>query len=58
MFDFSDYPENSPYYCNANMKVIGKSKDEACGVPIAEFVGLRSKMYSYVLNDNKVGKRA
>ena len=26
MFDNSDYPENSPYYCNANKKVIG---DEA-----------------------------
>ena len=29
MFDNSDYPENSPYYCNANKKVIGKFKDEA-----------------------------
>lgn len=24
-----------------NKKVIGKFKDEACGVPIAEFTGLR-----------------
>ena len=39
-FDNSDYPENSSYYCNANKKVIGKFKDEACGVPITEFVGL------------------
>ena len=44
MFDNSDYPESSPYYCNANKKVIGKFKDEACGVPITEFVGLKSKM--------------
>ena len=29
MFDNSDYPENSPYYCNSNKKVIGKFKDEA-----------------------------
>ena len=42
IFDNSDYPENSPYYCNANKKVIGKFKDEACGVPITEFVGLKS----------------
>ena len=48
VFDNSDYPENSPYYCNAN-KVIGKFKDEACGVPITEFVGLKSKMYSLTL---------
>ena len=42
-FDISDYPENSPYYDNTNKKVIGKFKDEA-----AEFVGLKSKMYSYI----------
>ena len=48
MFDNSDYPENSPYYCNANMKVIRKFKDEACGIPITESVGLKSKMYSYI----------
>ena len=45
-FDNSDYPESSPYYCNTNKKVIGKLKDEACGMPIIEFVGLKSKMYS------------
>ena len=42
MFDNSDYPENSPYYSNAN-KVNGKLKDEPCGVPITEFVGLSPK---------------
>ena len=45
-FNNSDYPENSPYYCNDNKKVISKFKDEACGVLIVEFVGLKSKMYS------------
>ena len=34
MFDNSDYPENSPYYCNTNKKIIGKFKDEACGIAI------------------------
>ena len=58
MFDNSDYPENSPYYCNANRKVIGKFKDEACGVLITEFVGLKSKMYSYIKSDEKGGKTA
>ena len=48
MFDNSNYPENSPYYCNANEKVISKFKDEACGVPTVEFIGLKSKMYSYI----------
>ena len=58
MFDNNDYPENSPYYCNDNKKVIGKFKDEACGVPITEFVGLKSKMYSYVKDNEKGGRTA
>ena len=58
MFDNSDYPENSPYYCNANKKIIGKFKDETCGIPITEFVGLKSKMYSYVKDNEKGGKTA
>ena len=58
MFDNSDYPENSQYYCKANKKVIGKFKDEACGVPITEFIGLRSKMYSYIKDDGKGGNTA
>ena len=58
MFDNSDYPENSPYYCNTNKKIIRKFKDEACGIPITEFVGLKSKMYSYVKDNEKGGKTA
>ena len=29
-----------------NKKVVGKFKDETQGIPICEFIGLRSKMYS------------
>jgi Na+-transporting NADH:ubiquinone oxidoreductase subunit NqrC len=47
-FDFCDYPENSPFYDKTNKKVIGKFKDEAAGEIIKQFVGLRSKMYSYI----------
>ena len=57
-FDNSDYPENSPYFNKTNKKVIGKFKDEAAGIPIIEFVGLRSKMYSYMKNNDKGGKTA
>ena len=53
--DNSDYPENSPFYDNTNKKVIGKFKDEAAGIPITEFVGLRSKMYSYMKDNQKGG---
>ena len=56
--DNSDYPENSPYYDTSHKEVIGKFKDEAAGIPIVEFVGLRSKMYSYIKNDEKGGKTA
>ena len=57
-FDNSDYPETSPYYDRSNKKVIGKFKDEAAGTPIVEFVGLRSKMYSYIKTDEKDGNTA
>ena len=55
-FDNNDYPKNSPFFDNSNKKVIGKFKDEAEGIPIVEFVGLRSKMYSYI-KDNEQGSR-
>ena len=57
-FDDSDYPTDSKYFDATNKKVIGKFKDEASGIPICEFVGLRSKMYSYIKADSKVGKTA
>ena len=58
MFDNSDYLEISPYYCNVNKKIIRKFKDEACGIPITEFIGLKSKMYSYVKDNEKGGRTA
>ena len=57
-FDNSDYSESSPYFDKTNKKVIGKFKDEAAGVSICEFVGLRSKMYSYIKDNQKGGKTA
>ena len=57
-FDNSDYSENSPYFDKTNKKVIGKFKDEAAGIPICEFIGLRSKMYSYIKDNQKEGKTA
>ena len=57
-FDNSDYSENSLYFDKTNKNVIGKFKDEAAGVPICEFIGLRSKMYSYIKDNQKGGKTA
>ena len=58
LFDNSDYPQDSPYFSVENKKVIGKFKDEAAGMPIREFVGPRSKMYSYVKDNGKNEKTA
>ena len=49
-FDFSNFPETSPYHNKINQAVIGKMKDECKGQPISEFVGLRAKNYSLLLN--------
>ena len=46
LFDFSNYPEDSKFFDPTNKKVIGKIKDESEGKIIAEFLGLKSKMYS------------
>jgi len=48
-FDTSDYPKDhhSGIETGVNKKVIGMFKDEAGGKQIEEFVGLRSKLYSY-----------
>ena len=57
-FDNSDYAQNSQYFDKTNKKVVGKFKDEAAGIPITEFIGLRSKMYSYMKDNDKGGKTA
>ena len=46
LYDTSDFPEDHPLHSKVNKKVLGKMKDECAGHPIAEYVGLRPKMYS------------
>ena len=58
IFDNSHYLESSLYYCNVNKKIIGKFKDEICGIMITEFIGLKSKMYFYVKDNEKGGRTA
>ena len=52
MFDLSNYSSKSKYYDNSNILVIGKMKDEIGDAAIQEFVGLKPKMYSFLV-DNK-----
>ena len=53
LFDFSGYPKDSVYYDISNKKVLGKMIDELNGSKIVEFVGLKSKIYSLISEDNK-----
>ena len=58
-FDTSNYPENQPsgIQSGVNKKVPGLFKDEAGGKTIAEFMGLRAKLYSYKIHEGKEENR-
>ena len=56
-FDFSNYSTDHPNYDDdCNILQPGYMKDEMGGLPILEFVGLRSKMYS-ILQYNQQNKK-
>ena len=52
IFDLSNYPKSSKYFCSNNKKVLGKMIDEHGRKSIAKFVGLKSKMYSILDESN------
>ena len=54
-FDTSDYPPNHPsgIPTGVNKKVIGMFKDEVAGKQITHFVGLRPKLYSFRIEEER-----
>ena len=46
LFDLSNFPVSSKYYCSDNRKVLGKMKDDYGVKSILKFVDLKSKMYA------------
>ena len=47
LFDFSDYEKDSKNFYLVNKKVIGKMKSK--GKKNREFIGLKSKMYGFIV---------
>ena len=58
MFDFSNYSTELKYDDDSNILVVGKLKDETAGVAINEFVGLKPKMCSFLVDDSSKHKKA
>ena len=58
-FDTSDYPPNHPsgILTGFNKKVIGVFKDEVAGRQITNFVGLRPKLYSFKIEEDREVKK-
>ena len=56
MFDFSNYLTKSKYYDNSNKLVIGKMKVETESVVIEEFIVLKQKMYSVLIDNSQHNK--
>ena len=54
---FSDYPTDHPLYDEPKKKVVGKLKDECAGAPIAEYTGLRPKLYLVLRADEQILKK-
>ena len=57
MFDTSNYKLNGSLPKGTNKKVIGARKDKLGGKIVKEFLGLRAKYYSYLIDDGSKGQK-
>ena len=53
MFDFSSCSTQSKYYYDSKKLVIVKMKDETRGAATEKFFGMRPKMYSFLIYENR-----
>ena len=53
-FDNNEYSEDSKHFDKTNKKVMENL--DTRGIPITEFILLRSKMYSYMKDNDKTAK--
>ena len=58
LLNFSNYPDDSKFFDQANKNIISEMKDESEGKIIDEFVRLKSKMYSIKNIDDKESNTA
>ena len=56
MFDYSNYLTKSKYRDNPDKLVIWKLKDETEGVTIESCIGLKPRMYSFLVDDDELKK--
>ena len=57
IFDFSNSSAKLKYYDDSNKLFAGNMKDEAAGVVIKEFIGLKPKIYSFLVDDSSEHKK-
>ena len=56
-FDFSNYSVKSKYYDDSNALVVDELKYKMGGVATEEFVGLKPKMYLFLVSDSSEYKK-
>ena len=57
MFECSNHSAESKCYDDSSKLVVDKMKYETGGVAIKEFVGLKPKMYSFLIDDSSEHKK-
>ena len=52
LFGYINYQKDSKYYNNANNLIVCKMKNKICVLPIKGIVGLKSKNYTFITENN------